>query len=618
MRGRTDGSQKKRLFTTFVLVAAVLLFLYLYFGSQSQGESALEYGSRSLRKLGSSYLGGDEESDLGNKQDDFKFGVDDDDGIVPKSFPVCDDRYSELIPCLDRNLIYQMRLKLDLSLMEHYERHCPLPERRFNCLIPPPTGYKVPIKWPKSRDEVWKANIPHTHLATEKQDQNWMVVKGEKIIFPGGGTHFHYGADKYIKSLANMLNFSKDIINNEGNLRTVLDVGCGVASFGGYLLSSDIIAMSLAPNDVHQNQIQFALERGIPAYLGVLGTKRLPYPSRSFELAHCSRCRIDWLQRDGILLLELDRLLRPGGYFAYSSPEAYAQDEEDLRIWKEMSALVERMCWKIAAKRNQTVIWVKPLTNDCYMERAPGTQPPLCRSDDDPDAVYGVNMETCITPYSEHDHASKGSGLAPWPARLTSPPPRLADFGYSKDMFEKDTELWRKRVENYWDLLSPKISTDTIRNVMDMKANLGSFGAALGNKDVWVMNVVPEDGPNTLKLIYDRGLIGSIHNWCEAYSTYPRTYDLLHASNVFSDIVEKKGCSGEDLLIEIDRILRPTGFLIVRDKKPVIDFVKKYLAAIHWETVAMTDSSSESDGDDDVLIVQKKLWLTSGSLRETD
>lgn len=56
---------------------------------------------------------------------------------------VCDDRHSELIPCLDRHLIYQMRLKLDLSLMEHYERHCPLPERRYNCLIPPPPGYKV-------------------------------------------------------------------------------------------------------------------------------------------------------------------------------------------------------------------------------------------------------------------------------------------------------------------------------------------------------------------------------------------------------------------------------------------------------------------------------------------
>lgn len=51
---------------------------------------------------------------------------------------------------------------------------------------------------------MWKANIPHTHLATEKSDQNWMVVKGEKIAFPGGGTHFHYGADKYIASIANV------------------------------------------------------------------------------------------------------------------------------------------------------------------------------------------------------------------------------------------------------------------------------------------------------------------------------------------------------------------------------------------------------------------------------
>jgi len=63
---------------------------------------------------------------------------------------------------------------------------------------------QVPIKWPQSRDEVWKANIPHTHLAHEKSDQNWMVEKGDKIMFPGGGTHFHYGADKYIASIANV------------------------------------------------------------------------------------------------------------------------------------------------------------------------------------------------------------------------------------------------------------------------------------------------------------------------------------------------------------------------------------------------------------------------------
>ncbi|KAH9602314.1 hypothetical protein KSS87_010896 [Heliosperma pusillum] len=616
MRGRSEDVQKKRLITGLVVAAFFFGFLYVYqgpiFGSESSSASALEYGSKSLRKFG---WGGDDEADDSPNftQEDAK------DGLVLKSFPVCDDRHSELIPCLDRHLIYQLRLKLDLSLMEHYERHCPPQERRYNCLIPPPHGYKVPIKWPRSRDEVWKANIPHTHLAKEKSDQNWMVVKGEKIVFPGGGTHFHYGADKYIAAMANMLNFPKNVINNKGKLRTVLDVGCGVASFGGYLLSSDVITMSLAPNDVHQNQIQFALERGIPAYLGVLGTKRLPYPSRSFELAHCSRCRIDWLQRDGILLLELDRLLRPGGYFAYSSPEAYAQDEEDLRIWKEMSTLVERMCWKIASKRNQTVIWVKPLNNDCYMQRAPGTQPPLCRSDDNPDAVTGVNMEACITPYSDHDHKAGGSELAPWPARLTSPPPRLADFGYSANMFEKDMELWKQRVDNYWTLLGSKIKSDTVRNVMDMKANLGSFAAALKDKDVWVMNVALDDGSNTLKVIYDRGLIGAVHDWCEAFSTYPRTYDLLHAWNIISEI-EKKGCSPADLLLEMDRILRPTGFAIFRDKQSVVDFIKKHLSALHWEAIATSDTStdSEQDGEEIVFIVRKKLWLSNQSSRDTE
>mgnify|MGYP002775017433 CR=1 FL=1 len=36
----------------------------------------------------------------------------------------------------------------------------------------------------------------------EKSDQHWMVINGDKVNFPGGGTHFHDGAEKYIASLA--------------------------------------------------------------------------------------------------------------------------------------------------------------------------------------------------------------------------------------------------------------------------------------------------------------------------------------------------------------------------------------------------------------------------------
>lgn len=98
---------------------------------------------------------------------------------------------------------------------------------------------------------------------------------------------------------------------------------------------------------------------------------------------------------------------------------------------------------------------------------------------------------------------------------------------------------------------------------------------------------------------------------CEAFSTYPRTYDLLHAWTIFSEIIEK-GCSPEDLLIEMDRILRPKGFIIVHDKRSVVEFIKNYLPALHWEGVAISDA--EQGEDDLVFIIQKKMWLTSASV----
>lgn len=75
-----------------------------------------------------------------------------------------------------------------------------------------------------------------------------------------------------------------------------------VASWGAYLMSRDILPLSFAPRDTHEAQVQFALERGVPALIGVMSSTRLPYPSRAFDIAHCSRCLIPWGQ-NGILLL---------------------------------------------------------------------------------------------------------------------------------------------------------------------------------------------------------------------------------------------------------------------------------------------------------------------------
>lgn len=65
-----------------------------------------------------------------------------------------------------------------------------------------------------------------------------------------------------------------------------------MASFGAHLIEKEVITMSVAPRDSFKAQIQFALERGLPAFVGMLATQRLPLPSLSFDLIHCSRCLV--------------------------------------------------------------------------------------------------------------------------------------------------------------------------------------------------------------------------------------------------------------------------------------------------------------------------------------
>ncbi|CAN6485125.1 unnamed protein product [Victoria cruziana] len=193
-----------------------------------------------------------------------------------------------------------------------------------------------------------------------------------------------------------------------------------------------------------------------------------------------------------------------------------------------------------------------------------------------------------------------------WPKRLYTHPHWLnsSQVGvYGKpapEDFEKDYEHWKRIVKtSYIDGMG--IDWSAVRNVMDMKAVYGGFAAALRDLKVWVMNVVTIDSPDTLPIIYERGLFGIYHDWCESFSTYPRTYDLLHADHLFSSL--KNRCDVVAAMAEVDRIVRPGGKLIMRDESGIVSQLESVIKSLHWE-IRFTFSKDQEG----ILLAEKTFW----------
>ncbi|XP_059669722.1 probable methyltransferase PMT23 isoform X2 [Cornus florida] len=505
----------------------------------------------------------------------------------------------DYIPCLDN---YKAIKKLKSRRhMEHRERHCPKPSLR--CLVPLPQGYRVPVRWPKSRDMIWFDNVPHPKLVEYKKEQNWVRKSGDFFVFPGGGTQFKHGVKNYIGVIEKTL----PEIKWGTRIRVVLDVGCGVASFGGALLNKNVLTMSFAPKDEHEAQIQFALERGIPAILLVIGTQRLTFPDNVYDLIHCARCRVHWNADGGKPLLELNRLLRPGGFFIWSATPVYKKDKRHQDIWKSMVAVTESLCWKQVAKiRNVSgvglVIYQKPVSSSCYAKRKENN-PPLCDQYYRQNSSWYVHLDDCISPLPTDNMGDKGSWPAPWPKRLRSKPPRLSTEQNAEEVFHEDTKHWSALVSEVY-LEGLAINWSRVRNVMDMNAGYGGFASALIDLPLWVMNVIPVDLPDTLPVIFDRGLIGIYHDWCEPFSTYPRTYDLLHSSFLLGNLTQR--CDIIDVAVEVDRILRPGGYILVHDTLEMINKLGPILRSLHW---------SVSMHQDQFLVGKKDFWRPDAKIR---
>ncbi|XP_050915550.1 probable methyltransferase PMT6 [Lathyrus oleraceus] len=152
-----------------------------------------------------------------------------------------------------------------------------------------------------------------------------------------------------------------------------------------------------APKDGHENQIQFALERGIGAMISAMSTKQLPFPTGSFEMIHCSRCRIDFHENDGILIKELGRLLRSNGYFVYSAPPACRKDKDFPVIWDKLVNLTTAMCWRLIAHKVQTAIWIKENSQpSCLLQNAKQKVINVCDVDDESKPSWNIPLKNCI------------------------------------------------------------------------------------------------------------------------------------------------------------------------------------------------------------------------------
>ncbi|KAK1407301.1 hypothetical protein QVD17_38915 [Tagetes erecta] len=527
-----------------------------------------------------------------------------------KLFPTCDDGYIDFTPCHDQTHL----MNFPQDKMNVGERHCPCDDEKLHCLIPAPKGYATPFPWPQSRDYVSFANVPDNNLIVEMAVQNWIKYEGNVFRFLGGEPQFPDGVDAYIDQMASVIPIGNGIV------RTALDTGCGAASLGAYLFKNNVITMSFSPKDSNEAEIQFALERGVPAFINDLVTIKLPFPSRSFDMAHCSHCSIPWTQNDGKYMMEIDRVLRPGGYWVLSGPpinwkakyKTWQRSEEELEEEQnKIEEIARLLCWEKKHEKGDMAVWRKRLNKyDCQGREYCVTMCEATGVDD----VWYKKMEACVTPYpitSNGDEVAGGE-LQPFPQRLYEVPPRVASgslHGISSESFEEDNKKWIKHLDAY-KRVNKIIGTGRYRNIMDMNAGLGSFAAALESPKSWVMNVMPTIADkDTLGVIYERGLIGIYHDWCEAFSTYPRTYDLIHAHGLFS--LYKDKCSYEDILLEMDRILRPEGTVIIRDHEIEVIKVKNIASGMKWNT-KMVDHEDGPLVSEKILFVVKQYWIAAG------
>eukprot|EP00258_Populus_trichocarpa_P047041 XP_024463060.1 probable methyltransferase PMT5 isoform X2 [Populus trichocarpa] len=439
---------------------------------------------------------------------------------------LCGREQENYVPCYN----VSANLLTGLQDGEEFDRHCEMSRPRKQCLVRPPKDYKIPLRWPAGKDVIWSGNVKITKdqfLSSGSMTKRLMLLEENQFAFHSEDGLIFDGVKDYSHQVAEMIGLGGDSEFVQAGVQTVLDIGCGFGSFGAHLVSLKLMSVCIAAYEATGSQVQMALERGLPAMIGNFISRQLPYPSLSFDMIHCAQCGIVWDKKDGMLLIEVDRVLKPGGYFVLTSPASNPHGSS--LSTKKRSTLTpideftEEICWNLIAQQDETFIWQKTVDVHCYKTRKHGAIP-ICNDGHDSSSYYQP-LVSCIS----------GATSNRWiPIQNRSSGPHLSSaeleiHGVQPEDYFEDSQVWRSALRNYWSLLSPIIFSDhpkrpgdedptppfnMVRNVMDMNARYGGLNAAMleENKLVWVMNVVPVRAPNTLPLILDRGFAGVLHD----------------------------------------------------------------------------------------------------------
>lgn len=113
---------------------------------------------------------------------------------------------------------------------------------------------------------------------------------------------------------------------------------------------------------------------------------------------------------------ELNRLLRPNGYFVYSAPPAYKRDKDFPVIWEKVMNITTAMCWRLIARKIQTAIWIKENNSSCLQHNAEKKLLSICDDVDDSKPSWNIPLRNCVQDRNSERDSFK---LPPQPKRLS-------------------------------------------------------------------------------------------------------------------------------------------------------------------------------------------------------